>query len=99
MLNETHDPQLRSWLESANGADIDFPIQNLPLGVFRRAGSDESFRGGIALGEQILDLSVAVKRGVFAIGAVGITAAQAAAVAAMSPLNEFMAAGPHAWSA
>jgi len=37
-LNETHDPQLTSWVASANTAGTDFPIQNLPFGVFRRAG-------------------------------------------------------------
>jgi fumarylacetoacetase len=34
-LNETHDPARRSFVESANAADSDFPIQNLPFGVFR----------------------------------------------------------------
>ena len=36
--------------------DCDFPIQNLPFAVFRRAGSRESFRGGVAIGDQVLDL-------------------------------------------
>ena len=35
-LNETHDPALASWIESANLPDSDFPIQNLPFGVFAR---------------------------------------------------------------
>ncbi len=99
MLNETHDPQLRSWLESANGAQTDFPIQNLPFGVFRRADSDESFRGGVAIGDQIIDLSVAARSGALAAELVGIAAAQAAAAAAAAPLNALMAAGPHAWRA
>ena len=60
-LNETHDPQLRSWVESANAPAADFPIQNLPFGVFRRAGSDERFRGGVAIGDQILDLDAAAR--------------------------------------
>jgi fumarylacetoacetase len=99
MLNETHDAQLRSWLESAHAPDTDFPIQNLPFGVFRRTRSDETFRGGVAIGDQILDLSVAVRTGLFAARAVGVAASQAAAAAATAPLNDFMAAGPHAWSA
>ena len=37
MRNETHDPSITSWVESANTADTDFPIQNLPFGVFRPA--------------------------------------------------------------
>ena len=53
-INETHDATLRSWVESANTAGTDFPIQNLPFGVFRRKGSNEAFRGGVAIGDQIL---------------------------------------------
>jgi fumarylacetoacetase len=58
-LNETHDPRLRSWVVSANVPQNDFPIQNLPLAVFRRAQSNEPFRGGVAIGDQILDLHAA----------------------------------------
>ena len=54
--NETHDPALRSWVDSANAADTDFPIQNLPFAVFRRRGRGEAFRGGVAIGDQIVDL-------------------------------------------
>jgi fumarylacetoacetase len=55
-LNETHDPALRSWVESANSGLTDFPIQNLPYGVFRRH-KDEAPRVGVAIGDQILDLT------------------------------------------
>jgi len=55
-LNATHDPALRSWVVSANTADTDFPIQNLPFGRFRRAGTSEPFRIGVAIGDQVLDL-------------------------------------------
>lgn len=55
-LNATHDPQLRSWVASANRAGCDFPIQNLPYGRFRPAGSGEAFRIGVAIGDQVLDL-------------------------------------------
>ena len=54
--NATHDPQLRSWVASANQAGCDFPIQNLPFGRFRPAGSAEAFRIGVAIGDQVLDL-------------------------------------------
>lgn len=54
-IDATHDRALRSWVESANQPDTDFPIQNLPLGVFRRSGSLEA-RIGVAIGDQILDL-------------------------------------------
>ncbi|GAA5529296.1 fumarylacetoacetase [Herpetosiphon gulosus] len=59
MLNETHDPDLRSWVASANLAGADFPIQNLPFGVFRRQASQEHWRIGVAIGTEILDLNKA----------------------------------------
>jgi fumarylacetoacetase len=55
--NRTHDPDLRSWVESANDPASDFPIQNLPFGVFRRKGSKEKPRGGVAIGDQVFDLA------------------------------------------
>jgi fumarylacetoacetase len=55
-INETHDPALRSWVESAHSGSTDFPIQNLPYGVFRPRGSDDRPRVGVAIGDQILDL-------------------------------------------
>ncbi|MCX7218323.1 MAG: fumarylacetoacetase [Burkholderiales bacterium] len=64
-LNETHDAHLQSWVASANTGNTDFPIQNLPYGVFRRAGSDEQFRLGVAIGDQILDLAAARVAGIF----------------------------------
>jgi fumarylacetoacetase len=59
MRDATHDPTLRSWVESANAPDSDFPVQNLPFGAFRRKGSDEPPRIGVAIGEQVLDLKLA----------------------------------------
>jgi fumarylacetoacetase len=56
-LDDTHDPRLESWVESANERGCDFPIQNLPFGIFRRKGSDEAPRGGVAIGDQIVDLA------------------------------------------
>jgi fumarylacetoacetase len=58
-LDATHDPALRSWVDSANGAGTDFPIQNLPYGRFRRTGSAEPWRIGVAIGDQVLDLRLA----------------------------------------
>ena len=58
-LNDTHDPALRSWIDSANIANCDFPIQNLPFGRFRRSGSNEGWRIGVAIGDQVLDLRAA----------------------------------------
>jgi fumarylacetoacetase len=63
-LDRTHDPQLHSWVESAHAPGCDFPIQNLPFGVFRRKKSREAPRGGVAIGEHILDLAaLGVKTG------------------------------------
>jgi len=53
-LDRTHDPDLKSWVEYDAGTD--FPIQNLPFGIFRKKNSKESPRGGVAIGDQILDL-------------------------------------------
>jgi fumarylacetoacetase len=56
-MDETHDPALTSWVDSANSPGSDFPIQNLPFGVFRRKGTS-SRAIGIAIGDLILDLHV-----------------------------------------
>lgn len=55
LIDDTHDPALQSWVESASDADSDFPIQNLPFGRFREAGED-GWRIGVAIGDQVLDL-------------------------------------------
>jgi fumarylacetoacetase len=59
MLDHTHDAALRSWVEAANAADTDFPVQNLPYGAFRRLRQDEAVRIGVAIGDQVLDLKLA----------------------------------------
>jgi fumarylacetoacetase len=55
LLNTTHDPALKSWVESANDPATAFPIQNLPFGRFRHDG-DDSWRIGVAIGDQVLEL-------------------------------------------
>ncbi len=52
-LNTTHDPSRQSWVESANAAETDFPLQNLPLGVYEHAGR---VSWGVAIGESVLDV-------------------------------------------
>ncbi|MBY4678147.1 fumarylacetoacetase [Marinobacterium arenosum] len=94
VLNETHDLTLTSWVSSANDAQTDFPIQNLPFAIFRRQGSDEAFRGGVAIGDQIVDLAAAKDSGVF-----NGLAQQALEACAADELNAFMAMGSEAWSA
>ena len=56
-MDVTHDPDLRSWVDSANVPGTDFPIQNLPFGIYRRKNSKEPPRAGVAIGDQILDLA------------------------------------------
>jgi fumarylacetoacetase len=58
VIDETHDPQRASWVESANEPGTDFPIQNLPFGRFRSA-CDADWRIGVAIGDQVLDLEAA----------------------------------------
>ena len=84
-IDHTHEPGLQSWVISANG-HADFPIQNLPLGVFSPlAGAP---RGGIAIGDQILDLRAVHEAGLLD------EEAQAAAHACIGPtLNAFLALG------
>ena len=94
LLNETHDPQLRSWLASASAAGGDFPIQNLPFAVFRRQGRGEAWRGGVAIGDAIVDLAAVANSGLFT----GL-AGEAARAGAQDKLNALMALGPQAWRA
>lgn len=64
MTDDTHDPELESWYEPANDPATDFPIQNLPLGVFvPRTGADLVPRIGTAIGDRILDVRGAVEAG------------------------------------
>src|SRR5687767_12315909 len=88
-INETHDPTLRSWIESANRPNGDFPIQNLPFGVYRKRGPREKPRVGVAIGDQIVDV-VACRRAAYL---------SAAADSCEAPnLNRLMAAGRDTWS-
>ena len=92
ILDETHDPARRSWVESANGHP-DFPIQNLPFGIFRRRGGADVPSGGVAVGDSVLDLSACVEAGLFT------GDAKRAARACTAPeLNGFMALGGRYWS-
>lgn len=94
-LDATHDQTTLSWVASANDPHGDFPVQNLPFGVFRRGGSNQTFRGGVAIGAEILDLC--------ALAATGILSdellAQALQLAAAPSLNGLMAEGPSVWQA
>jgi len=84
----THDPALVSWVDSANAPGTDFPLQNLPFGAFRRAGSGEAVRIGVAIGDQVLDLRQAAGRCAWG----GEVSALLAPLAG-GDLNAFMALG------
>ncbi len=90
-LNETHDPARKSWVETANAPQCEFPIQNLPFGVFRPAPRTPP-RVGVAIGDQIVDVPAAA-------AALDGLAAEAARSTDVPYLNGLMARGPQAWSA
>jgi fumarylacetoacetase len=82
---------LESWVRSANDASADFPIQNLPYGVFSSA---EKTRIGVAIGDQILDLRACSERGILdALSKETVDACRE------NSLNTLMSLGPQAWSA
>ena len=81
VIDQTHDAALQSWVASANGHQ-EFPIQNLPFGVFSPDGGATP-RGGVAIGDMVFDLSQACDAGLF--GDVAATAK----IAAEPRLNKF----------
>ena len=58
-VDATHDPDRTSWVTSANAPDADFPIQNLPFGVFRRRAGDIGAQVGVAIGDCVFDVVAA----------------------------------------
>lgn len=83
-----NDPSLRSFI--AVDPDSDFPIQNLPYGVFSTAGTPP--RVGVAIGECVLDLALLEAEGLIDLG-------DAKDVFAQPSVNAFMALGPNIWTA
>jgi len=90
-LNETHDPQRRSFVESANVPGCDFPIQNLPFCAFFPAQAQPQ-RVGVAIGDRIVDVPAAAE-------SFDGLAAEAARACGAPFLNSLMSMGPPAWSA
>jgi len=88
-LNQTHDPARKSWVEGANLKGADFPIQNLPFGVFSHGGDER--RVGVAIGNSILDLTRLEAQGVLKPSAEGPVFDQGV-------LNPFMALPQATWS-
>ncbi len=85
----TNDPTLRSWIENANRPDCDFPIQNLPYGVFSTRNHDAP-RVGVAVGDQVLDLAALESEGL-------VETVSDERVFSRSALNPFMALGADSW--
>ena len=85
--DSTNDPSALSWVASANSPDTDFPIQNLPFGVFRRRMPGSRGSIGVAVGDRIADLAACVKAGLLA------SSSAAAEFAADGTLNRLMAEG------
>ena len=85
MMDSTHDQSLTCWVASANGHD-QFPIQNLPIGIFTPAEGRR--RGGIAIGDSILDVG-----GLLAGGVLTGDAAIAASAASGDTLNPLLELG------
>jgi fumarylacetoacetase len=82
-IDETHDPKRESWVASARG-HAEFPVQNLPFGIFSPSGG--AARGGVAIGDMIFDLKAGLEAGLFTGEAA--RAAEAAAGSALNPLME-----------
>jgi fumarylacetoacetase len=81
---------MRSWIESANLPDSDFPLENLPYGVFSQG---ESKHIGVAIGDQVLDLRGCAKNGLLS-----QLSSEMIAACSSDSLNALMALGPAAWS-
>jgi fumarylacetoacetase len=94
ILNDTHDPQIKSWVDSANRPGTDFPLQNLPFGIYRRSGSGDIPRIGVAIGEYVLDVAACDRAGLFR----GLSPALSQACMSSS-LNELMSLQRPQWSA
>jgi fumarylacetoacetase len=84
-INDTHDAGLTSWVASANDAASEFPIQNLPYGIFSTA--ERTARAGVAIGEMILDVTKCVALGLLEDNA-------ATRACAFGTLNELMSLDP-----
>jgi len=91
-INETHDPNLRSWVPSANNQGCEFPVQNLPFGVFKRDNSDEPL-GCVAIGDYLIALADILDKGLL-----NGRGKEAAKAASGSALNSLMALGSAFWT-
>src|SRR5215510_10194609 len=97
-INETHDPNLRSWVESANDPNTEFPIQNLPFCLFRpprlaRRRNEGLPRLGVGIGDRIFDVYEALKENLL-----DDAAERANELSMLSSLNFLMGLDREQWS-
>jgi fumarylacetoacetase len=92
-MNETHNPATESWVQSANVASADFPIQNLPFGICRPKGTSEPGNVCIAIGDAVLNVDRVS-------GVVPFEGYELEAVKACkgNSLNHLMSLDPDKWS-
>ena len=87
-LDETHQPTRKSWIDSANRPEQDFPIQNLPYGVFSTPDKPKP-RVGVAIGDFILCLASIARAGLLEVSG---------DIFDQPGLNQFMKLGPEHWT-
>jgi fumarylacetoacetase len=92
-LDQTHDSKVQSWVESANVAGSDFPIQNLPFGVFRRRDAGAEAKVGVAIGDRVLEVAGVRSEGLLAEDLAEDDLRFAANACASNSLNALMAVG------
>ena len=95
--NQTHDPTRGSWIESANTPHTDFPLQNLPLGVFRTSSGSRP-RIGVAIGTSLLDLAAAARMGMLPVLTATMENDELVSACGQSSLNALMALDARIWS-
>jgi fumarylacetoacetase len=93
-VDDTHRVELTSWVQSAQTPGGDFPIQNLPFGVFKRTGRGDAPCVGVAIGDQIVDVGACLSEGLLR-----GRAADAAERCRTPSLNALMESGPERVSA
>ncbi|MHB9839940.1 fumarylacetoacetase [Paraburkholderia terrae] len=91
-LQATLDASRKSWVESANEPSCDFPIQNLPFGIFSD-GLNATRRAGVAIGDCIVDLAALESAGLLTVASSGA----GDSVFVRDALNDFIALGRDAW--
>ena len=92
-INETHDPNLRSWVESANDPGTDFPIQNLPFCVFKGPNNRDMPRVGVIIGDKVIDVW-----GLYGSGLITAETREAAVASSDSNLKRLAAGSGNSYS-